>query len=209
MHNEYFYDRSPYAALNSLNELQYCGANLWDLEHAARLPAQRRPTGFQPCPVNPFYHRAASARSTKYNAYRWTGEIKSTHHLRGAAATTSSSTAGTSSSERSTSPATTRDRRARTPSRRSSCPATRAASRPYFLQHHDVLRARARRNPGLVDLDPSARDYRDQLDATVKSLSNAFFLQDSYSPSKLRNLTINAGLRWSCRRSTTPTAPPS
>ncbi len=29
----------------------------------------------------------------------------------------------------------------------------------------------------------------------MKSLSNAFFLQDSYSPSKLRNLTINAGVR--------------
>ena len=29
----------------------------------------------------------------------------------------------------------------------------------------------------------------------MKSLSNTFFLQDSYSPNKLRNLTINAGLR--------------
>ena len=39
MHNEYFYDRSPYAALNNQNEVQYGGANLWDLEHAARLSA--------------------------------------------------------------------------------------------------------------------------------------------------------------------------
>ena len=29
----------------------------------------------------------------------------------------------------------------------------------------------------------------------MKSLSNAFFLQDSYSPGKLRNLTVNAGVR--------------
>ena len=31
--------------------------------------------------------------------------------------------------------------------------------------------------------------------ANVTSLSNAFFLQDSYSPPSLRNLTVNAGAR--------------
>ena len=31
MHNEYLYGRSPNPALNNLNEVQYGGANLWDL----------------------------------------------------------------------------------------------------------------------------------------------------------------------------------
>jgi hypothetical protein len=38
-------------------------------------------------------------------------------------------------------------------------------------------------------------NYRDELKSYVKSLSNAFFLQDSYSPARLRNLTINVGGR--------------
>ena len=35
LHTEYFYDRSPNDALNSQNQLQYAGGNLWDLEHAS------------------------------------------------------------------------------------------------------------------------------------------------------------------------------
>ena len=41
-----------------------------------------------------------------------------------------------------------------------------------------------------------AGNYVDQLNAAVKSLSNALYLQDSYSPSGLRNLTVTAGVRY-------------
>ncbi len=51
------------------------------------------------------------------------------------------------------------------------------------------------KRPATPNLDLTGANYQDQLDAYVKSLSNAFFLQDSFSPDKLRNLTINAGLR--------------
>ncbi len=71
MHNEYFYDRSPDAALNNLNEVQYGGANLWDLEHASG--CQTTADGFQPCPVNPFYQAGGFGKIEKYSAYSLDG----------------------------------------------------------------------------------------------------------------------------------------
>ena len=54
-------------------------------------------------------------------------------------------------------------------------------------------RVAGHRRPG----SPWARTHRTTraLHAYVKNLANSFFLQDSYSPNKLRNLTINAGVR--------------
>ncbi len=78
MHYEYFYDRSPYADLNGLNQLQYVGGNLWDLEHATGCqPATA--DGFQPCPISPNYNTGGIGEIDKASAYRWSGEIKSTH----------------------------------------------------------------------------------------------------------------------------------
>jgi hypothetical protein len=44
--------------------------------------------------------------------------------------------------------------------------------------------------------------YQDHLKADVSSLSNAFFLQEGYSPEFLRGLTVNAGLRIELQRMT-------
>ena len=80
MHTEYFYDRSPDAALNNRNQLEYWGANLWDLEQAPGLRADHQADGsvFQPCPVDN-YHTGGFGLIKKYTGARWMGELKSTH----------------------------------------------------------------------------------------------------------------------------------
>ena len=77
MHNEYFYDRSPYGDLNSLNELQYGGGQ--PLGPGARHGCAPTADGFQPCPVSPYYQAGGFGEIDKYSAYRWSGELKSTH----------------------------------------------------------------------------------------------------------------------------------
>jgi hypothetical protein len=197
MHNEYFYDRSPDAALNNLNEVQYGGANLWDLEHAAgcQPTATNTADGFQPCPVNPFYQSGGFGKIEKYNAYRWTGEIKSTHmieagghnelkygwHLELGTFDLTRYYSGPAGAHAFS--------QIFLPGNQSNVP-------PYFYNTTTFFGLEPGQTPASSNLDPtSAANYRDQLDSTVKSLSNTFFLQDSYSPSKLRNLTLNAGLR--------------
>ncbi len=78
MHNEYFYDRSPYSDLNSQNQLQYSGGQPVGISSTP--PAARPSTdGFQPCPVAPYYYGGGIGEIDKSNAFRWSGEIKSTH----------------------------------------------------------------------------------------------------------------------------------
>jgi hypothetical protein len=196
MHNEYFYDRSPDAALNNLNEVQYGGANLWDLEHAAgcQPSAMNTADGFQPCPVNPFYQSGGFGKVEKYNAYRWTGEIKSTHiieagghnelkygwHLELGTFDLTRNYSGPAGAHAFS---------------QIFLPGNQSGIPPYFYNTTTFFGLDPGQTPASSNLDPTGANYRDQLDSTVKSLSNAFFLQDSYSPSKLRNLTINAGLR--------------
>ena len=57
VHTEYFYDRSPNAALNNRNQLEYWGANLWELEHAPGCEpiTARWATSLQPCPVDNYH----------------------------------------------------------------------------------------------------------------------------------------------------------
>jgi hypothetical protein len=185
MHNEYFNDRSPYDNLNSLNQLQYSGANLWNLEHA--VGCQPTADGFQPCPVAPYYYAGGIGETDKANACRWSGEIKSTnlfeaggHHELKYGWHIDVGTYDL----------------------------TRAFSGPpgqhAFIQIAPGGGFTSQTFFGLmpgespVTVDPSTlagADYVDSLHAYVKDLANSFFLQDSFSPNHLRNLTINAGLR--------------
>ena len=127
MHYEYFYDRSPYDSLNSQNELQYSGANLWDLEHATGCASPPR-TGSSPAPSPPTTTAAASARSTRRTPSA--GRARSSRRTSSRRAdTTSSSTAGTSISGRMTSRAPSRALPAIAPSS-SSRPAAASAPRP-------------------------------------------------------------------------------
>jgi len=195
MHSEYLYTRSPYSDLNSLNEVQYGGSNLWDLERATGC-APDPTTGFQPCPVSPFYQTGGFGEIDKYSAYRWTGEIKSTNIFEGGGhhelrygwhmeyATFDL------------------DREYSGPA-----PGSHAFEQLFLPGNASGLPGNFYNTTTLFGLSPNETaamhgdltappDYVDSLHAFVKSLSDAFFLQDSYSPSKLRNLTINAGLRY-------------
>jgi len=187
MHSEYFYDRSPNAALNNVNEIQYAGSNLWDLEHAPG--CQPTADGFQPCPVNPYYQTGGFGTIEKYTGYRWSGELKSTHlfeagghhelkygwHLDLATLDINRGYSGGSFSLLA--------------------PGQFWDSYTFFTLSpgEHATDYTLGNSPASNLLYPP--DYRANLEAYVKSLSNAFFLQDSYSPSRLRNLTINVGAR--------------
>jgi hypothetical protein len=192
MHSEYFYNRSPYAALNGENELQYSGSNLWDLEHAPGcMPSA---DGFQPCPVSPYYQTGGFGAIEQYTGYRWSGELKSTHlfeagghhelkygwHL----------DLSTLDLDRSyTGPAGSRAFVQLNPGQGT-----------FNSTNFFTLSPGENATDYTTGLSPGSNlfyspDYRDSLRASVRSLSNAFFLQDSYSPQRLRNLTVNAGVR--------------
>jgi len=196
MHSEYLYGRSPDAALNNLNGVQYGGANLWDLEHATgcQPSAMNTADNFQPCPVNPYYQAGGFGEIDKYSAYRWTGEIKSTHIIEAGGHNELKYgwhiELGTFDLSRNYSgpPGAHAYSQIFLPGNQSGVP-------PFFYNTSTFFGLAPGQTPASPGLDLVGADYKDQLDAYVKSLSNAFFLQDSYSPSKLRNLTINAGVR--------------
>src|SRR6185312_12343537 len=193
LHNEYYYDRSPYSDLNSLNEVQYGGANLWDLEHATGCMPDPT-TGFQPCPVSPFYQSGGFGEIDKYTANRWTGEVKGTNFLEAAGHHEVKYgwhlELGTFDVDRNYSgPAGAHGfEQIFLPGNPSGVPGNFYNAVTFFgLQPGET--------PGMHG-DLTTADYVDGLHSSVKSLSDAFFLQDSYNPEKLRNLTINAGLRY-------------
>ena len=196
MHNEYLYDRSPYSALNSQNEVQYGGANLWDLEHATgcQPTAMNTADNFQPCPVNPFYQAGGFGEVDKYTGYRWTGEVKSTHIIEAAGHNELKwgwhLEVGTFDLQRSYSGTTGNHAFSQIffPGNQSGIPGN-------FYNTTTFFGLAPGETPASPNLDLTGADYKNQLDSYVKSISNAFFVQDSYSPTKLRNLTLNAGVR--------------
>jgi hypothetical protein len=191
MHSEYLYDRSPYADLNGLNELQYYHANLSDVENTPAA-CQTATDGFQPCPVNPYYSGGGFGEIDKSTAYRWSGEIKSTHLFEGGGH---------------------HELKYGWHIDLSTLDLDRQYSGPLGGRAYVVLFPGGFQPTSYFTLQPGesplqytsgalpatslagAPDYQDSLHAAVQSLSNAFFLQDSYSPNRLRNLTINVGAR--------------
>ena len=81
LHNEYLYDRSPYSALNSLNELQYGGEPLGPRARL-RLPADRT-TNFQPCPVSPYYKAGGFGEVDRVHCLPLVGRGQVDPHHRG------------------------------------------------------------------------------------------------------------------------------
>jgi hypothetical protein len=194
MHYEYFYDRSPYADLNNLNQLQYSGANLWDLEHATGCQPDAA-TGFVPCPVAPYYTAGGVGEIDKSDAYRWSAELKSTHVFEGGGRHELKYgwhlDFGTMDFTRSfTGP----------PGDHAFIFLPGDSSGGYGAQTFFTLppsMSPVQYTSGALPSTDLANSplYVDALHAYVKSISNAFFLQDSFSPNHLRNLTINAGVR--------------
>ncbi len=203
LHSEYFYDRSPYSDLNNLNQMEFWGANLWDLEQAPG--CKPLANGFEPCPVDD-YHRGGFGLTKKYTGYRYTAELKSTnqfeaggHHelkygWRLEVATLDQDTWYSG-------PIGQRALDMVFPG--SPDPSTGNFNTfSFFTLAPGQHPAGFGGAPG-AGISPATDllykngiyGYQDVVSASVKSLSDAFFLQDSYSPQGLRNLTVNAGVR--------------
>jgi hypothetical protein len=193
LHNEYFNDRSPIDALNNLNQLEIYGSDLYTLEGAPGCkPAA---DGFVPCPVNPFYHTGGWGLVRSYTAQRWMTEVKSTHlfdagghhevkygwHLE----------YETFDQDRYyTGPAGARGLVQINPDQTFNAITFFTLKPGEFPSDFGTMGTRYPNSDLLV-----GPDYDEHLAAHVKSISNAFFLQEGYSPEALRNLTVNVGAR--------------
>jgi hypothetical protein len=202
-HNEYFYDRSPNAQLNKTNQLQYsgngymqsgAGADLFTLEG---IPGcENQPNGSPTCPINPFYFRGGFGEITKSNGTRWSGELKSTHQFE----------AGGHNELKygwHLDLATfDLDRNYSGPGGGGNAlvwfqPDGTVSTQNFFrLKKNEFSADEGTTFPNSALVDPAQGRYLDLVHASVKSLSNALYLQDTFSPQGLRNLSVNAGLRY-------------
>jgi hypothetical protein len=192
LHKEHYDDRSPDAALNALNQQEWWGANLYDLEGIEA--CKPLANGFEPCPVNN-YHNGGFGLIKTYDAYRWMGEVKSTHLF---------DLGGHHEVKYGWHVELTLFDQDRFYSGE---PGSRALIQhnpqtdPGRIDVYNFFTLRPGERPDeytthpwdLASVDPTTGRYVDHLAANVKSLSNAFFLQDSYSI--FPNLTLNAGAR--------------
>jgi hypothetical protein len=194
LHTEYFYDRSPDNNLNGLNQLEYHGANLWDLEHAPGCQPITDTMGntFQPCPVDN-YHTGGFGGIKKDTGVRYMFDLKSTHLFEAG---------GHHEIAFGWHPEyVTFDQ-----DRWYSGPIGQRGlvmlfpndgynnSYSFFtLQQGQQPTDIGLRFPTTNLLYPPL--YQDDLKANVHSLVNAFFLQENYNPQGLRNLTVNVGGR--------------
>ena len=208
-HSEYFYDRSPYSDLNDVNQLEYWGANLWDLEHAPG--CQPLANGFQPCPVDD-YHAGGFGLTKKYTGDRYSAELKFANlfeagghhevkygwHLEVATLDQDTWYSGPLGSRALVQECTGAG---------GPCAPGSFNTFSFFTLPPGSYPSGYGPTPGPgtqpatnVLYNNGGYGYQDSLHAAVKSLSNAFFLQDSYSPPGLRNLTINAGIRYELQK---------
>jgi hypothetical protein len=206
IHTEYFYDRSPNAAVNNLNQLEYWESNLWDLERAPGCQPQMhtfmgQARTFQPCPVEN-YHTGGFGMLRKYNGARWMADLKSTHLFEAA---------GHHEISYGWRPEyTTFDQ-----DRWYSGPLGQRGLVQLYPQsgvHNTYSFFTLQPGEQPSDFGPAPNNlyprtdllygprYQDVLHASVKSTVNAFFLQENFSPQGLRNLTFNAGVRLELQR---------
>ena len=199
LHDERYRERSPEAELGGLNQVEWHGTNLYEREaiEACR-PEMRGTASWDPCPVD-LYRTGGFGQLRAYSAQRWSSDLKSTHFLSGWGSHELKYGARGELSilnqTRSYSgPAGSRALVQHFPGTTSVWSFFSLPRGRYPFQFSDGA-------PG--DLDPARNGspaeladvlYQDELEARVKNLSAAVFLQDSYSP--LPNLTINVGSRF-------------
>jgi len=202
-HSEYFNDRSPSDKLNHLNQIQWWNNDLSSLEGLpgceGSVTDPMTGTMSSRCPVNPFYSTGGFGQITKYTGNRWSGELKSTHLFEGGGR---------------------HELKYGDQFSLSTFDLNRNYSGPmgghglvnffpdgmggYTLQSQNTYKL----NPGQYITDypartpfsdlanPAGTNYVDNLHANVKGILNSLYLQDSYSPAPLRNLSINVGARY-------------
>ncbi|HEY7372245.1 MAG TPA: carboxypeptidase regulatory-like domain-containing protein [Polyangia bacterium] len=190
LHTEYFYDRSPNDQLNNLNQLEYHGANLWDLEGAPG--CEPTASGFQPCPVDG-YRTGGFGAIQKKTGVRYMTDIKSTHLFEAGG---HHEIAWGWHPELVT---LDEDRWYSGPL------GARGLVMLYpndgYHNTYSFFTLQPGQNPSDIGLRFPASNllyypqYQDDLKASVKSIVNAFFLNENYNPQGLRNLTVNVGGR--------------
>jgi len=188
LHRESFDDSSANPALNAVNQQEWWSTNLYDREGLAGCAP--RADGSSPCPVDE-YHSGGFGQTLKYDANRWMADIKSTHSFEAG---------GHHEVKYGWHLELTQFNQDRY---YSGPPGARALVihnppwAPGSVVTQNFFTLSPGETPDTIGAHPwdlaSGQDYRDHLPANVKSLIDAFFLQDSYSP--LPNLTINAGVR--------------
>jgi hypothetical protein len=201
-HSEYFYDRSPSDALNKTNQIQWWSNPTNDglvspqLGNLEGLPGCENNN----CPVSPTYSTGGFGQITKYTGYRWSGELKSTHLFEGGGRhelkygdQVSLSTfdmnrnySGTTGNHALVSFFPTDNQGG----------LVLQTQNLYKLNPGQYVTDFPNRTPWSDLVNPAGTNYLDNLHANVKGLLNSLYLQDSYSPAPLRNLSINLGARY-------------
>lgn len=204
LHHERLREGSPNRALEAINQSEWHGASLADLEgiEACR-PVMRGGALWDPCPVE-VYRNGGYGHVRRYSAQRWIAELKSTNVLSALGAHELKygarfELAALDQTRFFSGPAGSRGLVQHFPGNTSVWSFFSLPKGRYPFQFGD-------RAPGSLDpnLDGSPEElgrapiYRDELVARVKSMTPALFLQDSYSP--LPNLTALGGVRFESQR---------
>jgi hypothetical protein len=202
LHNEYFNDRGHGPTANQLNQLEYWGANLPQIEADAPAGCAATASGFQPCSLADQYHTGGFGLTKTYTGNRWMGEIKSLHigELAGHHEFKYGWRLELSTFDQ--------DRYYSGPEGARNLVQIYPNGSPPSYSTYSFFTLQPGQFP--TDYGPGTGQpytdllhgpqYQDHLRANVKELSNAFFIQDSYSPQGLRNLTVNVGVRYELQK---------
>ena len=207
LHREDYSEKSPFSDLNSLNQMEWHGASLYDLEHIEGCKPQPytdatgAPQTYDPCPVDN-YHNGGYGQLKSFTGNRWMADVKSTVLLnRNEIKVGAHLEYNTFDQTRSyTGPDGNRQLLQQYPDAVKVWNFFTLPRGSYASQFADQVpnSPLPETDPNMdgrpTDLaDPNKPFYRDQLVASVKSVSTAYFIQDSVHP--VRNLTVDLGLR--------------
>jgi hypothetical protein len=207
LHREDYEDKSPDGMRNSINQLEFWGDNLFNIEQTPGCATiMNGADTFDPCPVNG-YRTGGYGLLRSYDANRWMGELKSSHIFRGGGQHEIKYGAHYELNQLNL-------------QRSYTGPMGQRALIQNYADHADVWtffslpqgQSPFQRNDAIYDdmtgalvnddpnMDGRRADlvqpgyYQDVLNANTKTTNTAFFLQDSYSV--LPNLNVNAGVRY-------------
>ncbi|HEY4188636.1 MAG TPA: TonB-dependent receptor [Polyangia bacterium] len=202
LHRETYSDESPYANLNALNQIETHGASLYDYEKVTGCEpvANANGTTFDPCPVggNPTgYHTGGYGQVKSFTGDRWMADIKLTSLFnRNELKVGAHAELNTFDQSRYYSgPLGERSLIQIFPGYGVLAPWTFfTLPRGTYASQFDPNRGG---DPTPLS-DPNGKYYQNQLNANVKSVNTAYFIQDSIHP--LPNITVDLGLRYENQR---------
>ncbi len=206
LHRESYNEKSPHADLNRVNQLEWWGANLYDLERipgCAPTPytdAAGMAQTFQPCPVDN-YHNGGYGQIKSFTGNRMMADLKATFLInRQEIKAGIHGEYNTFDQTRYYSgPLGNRVLVQNFPGQTAVWSLFSLPKGRYPFQYTDSDPATGNLDPNgdgsPADLvNPSGSFYRDQLPANVKSTNVAYFIQDTIRP--VSNVTANLGLRY-------------